>query len=294
WALETGKLSLRFESGRFAIAYDDRQFPLSPRSQKEIQLISRKGSGPNSLTRHAGSFDQLHGLLQQQHYRLAYWRNGPQRVNYRRFFDLSELISLRMELPEVFDTTHELILRLVREGKVTGLRIDHPDGLWNPKQYLERIQAAVRASDAPVYVVVEKVLTGEESLPADWPVAGTTGYDFLNEVNGLFVDAENDETFDALYREFTGSKIDFIKIVYASKKRILLSSFFSELDALTRRLQCVAAASRMGQDFALGQLRAALAEVLAAFPVYRTYIDEQTRNVHAAERDYILKATHAA
>src|SRR5262249_7295863 len=138
------------------------------------------------------------------------------------------------------------------------------------------------------------VLTGEESLPADWPVAGTTGYDFLNEVNGLFVEAENDETFDALYREFTGSKIDFIKIVYASKKRILLSSFFSELDALTRRLQCVAAASRMGQDFALGQLRAALAEVLAAFPVYRTYIDEQTRNVHAAERDYILKATHAA
>jgi (1->4)-alpha-D-glucan 1-alpha-D-glucosylmutase len=292
--LETGKLSLNFQSGRFAIEYYDRKFPLSPRSNKEVlaQLKSRKGL--NSPTRDAISPDQLHGLLQQQHYCLAYWRIGPERINYRRFFDISELVSLRMELPEVFDATHELILRLVREGKVTGLRIDHPDGLWNPRQYLERIQAAVQSSAAPAYVVVEKILTGEESLPADWAVAGTTGYDFLNEVNGLFVDEENRKAFDTLYVGFTGRKISYADVVYASKKGVLLNSFISELDVLTRQLESLAAASRTGQDFTFRQLRAALVEVLAVFPVYRTYIDDKTARVSAAERDYVLQAIRSA
>ena len=241
-----------------------------------------------------GSFDQLHGILQRQHYRFAYWRAAPERINYRRFFDISELISLRMENPEVFEATHGLILRLAREGKVTGLRIDHPDGLWNPKQYLERIQAAVRASGAPLYVVVEKILTDEELLPFDWPVAGTTGYDFLNQVNGLFVNTNNSSEFDAVYHQFTGNQVDFAELIYASKKRILLSSFVSELDALARRLETLATASRAGQDFTYGQMRLALTEVLAAFPVYRTYIDEQTHQLTTTERAHILQATHLA
>src|SRR5436190_4680745 len=183
----------------------------------------------------AHSFDKLHALLQQQHYRLAYWHVAPEQINYRRFFDVSELISLRMELPEVFETTHELVLQWIHEGKVTGLRIDHPDGLWNPKEYLNRIQASVQPSGPPLYIVVEKILTGDESLPLDWPAAGTTGYDFLNQVNGLFVNKENRNSFDSLYREFTQTNIDFETIVNTSKKQVLLTSFLSELDNLTRR-----------------------------------------------------------
>src|SRR5205823_4233712 len=227
---------------------------------------------------------QLDALLKQQHYRLSYWRTSQ--INYRRFFDVTELVSLRMDLPEVFQATHQLLFRLLQEGKVTGLRIDHPDGLWNPKQYFQRLQDASSHS----YVVAEKILTGQEPLPTNWPVAGTTGYDFLNRLNGLFINSANKEAFDDLYRAFTGCQKDFKGVAYDSKKLILQTSFISESNALTHRLKQIAAMTRCGQDFSLDQLHGCLTEIISAFPVYRTYTNEETFEIPLSERTSIEQA----
>lgn len=248
------------------------------------------------------SFNELDRLLRGQHYRLAYWRVGSEEINYRRFFDVSELVSLRVELPQVFESTHGLLDRLLREGSVTGLRIDHPDGLWNPKQYFERLQAffgmpsagCEEGSSAPLYIVAEKILTGGERLPSDWPVAGTTGYDFLNRVNGLFVHRAQAAAFDKFYREFTGLGADFDSMVHAGKMKILRESLISEHLALAQRLKAIAVDTRAGQDITFRQLHSALGEIIAAFPVYRTYITEETRQVPAPERDYIMEAVQLA
>jgi (1->4)-alpha-D-glucan 1-alpha-D-glucosylmutase len=243
----------------------------------------------NGIPGEPRSFDALDQLLRLQHYRLAWWRLGQEEIDYRRFFDIAELISLRMELPQVFEASHRLVLDLLCQNKVTGLRIDHPDGLWNPKAYLERLQEDAGLG-APLYIVVEKILTGDESLPTDWPVAGTTGYEFLNRLNGIFVKRSSQAAFDSLYLEFTGSRADFASTVYAGKIRTLRYSFMSELQALTWRLKDIAADSRFGQDLTFRQLQGALREVIAAFPVYRTYITEETQQVTASEREYILQA----
>jgi (1->4)-alpha-D-glucan 1-alpha-D-glucosylmutase len=245
------------------------------------------------------SFDRLHAIIREQHYRLAYWRVGSEEINYRRFFDVTDLVSLRMELPEVFEATHRLIFQRVREGRVTGLRIDHPDGLWDPQQYLVRLQqhgakelAAVNPS-APqeaLYIVAEKILSGPEPLPADWPVHGTTGYDFLNQVNGLFVDSRAEAKLEALYRKYTEDGADFHSLVYASKKKILETSLVSELNALTHRLKAIATQTRQGMDMTFRQLHSVLAELIAAFPVYRTYVTETSLGLSALESEQIAEA----
>ncbi len=249
------------------------------------------------------SFNDLDQLLRRQHYRLAYWRVGPEEINYRRFFDVTDLVSLRMESPEVFESTHCLLESLLRERHVTGLRIDHPDGLWNPKQYFERLQTFFAPQSVPgnadspqdpLYIVAEKILTGDERLPADWPVAGTTGYDFLNQVNAVFVQRAHAAAFDALYGEFTGLEVNFDSASYAGKMKILKESLISEHQALTQRLKAIAVATRSGQDLAARQLHAALAEIIACFPVYRTYVTEETRQLRPVERDYILEAVQTA
>jgi len=266
------------------------------------------------------SFDRLHAILQEQHYRLVYWRLGPAEINYRRFFDIPELVSLRMELPEVFDATHALVLDLIRKGDVTGLRIDHPDGLWDPRQYFERLQSAIRqeagscespqlaadrgaaekspagAPRAPFYILAEKILSGDEQLPGDWPVAGTTGYDFLNQVNGLFVNRAHRENLDAFYREFAERPPgwSFYRLVNHSKKRILQSSMASDLESLARLLERIASQTRYGLDFAPRQIQLALTEVIAAFPVYRTYVTEQSTKLSWVEKDCVAQAVRDA
>ncbi|HWI59049.1 MAG TPA: malto-oligosyltrehalose synthase, partial [Bacillota bacterium] len=273
-----------------------------PDFRRHLEATQTAFNGQAGLPR---SFDRLHGLLQQQHYRLAYWRVGPEEINYRRFFDITDLVSLRMELFPVFAATHQLVFRLLREGKITGLRIDHPDGLWDPKQYCQRLQAgfgqlitdsgqAAASSPTPLYVVVEKILTGDEPLPPDWPVAGTTGYDFLNRLNGLFVNGVNAGAFDQLYEEFTGCPPEFEALVNRSKKLILHTSLISELRALTHRLKSLAVSTRYGQDFTFNQLHTALFEIIAAFPVYRTYVTAETTEVSPTDRGYILQAVRAA
>ncbi len=243
--LEQGKLRVVEENGEFVIAYYDHKFPIAPESKSSLKHV--------------------HQLLQEQHYRLAYWRIAPHEINYRRFFDITELVSLRMEREEVFESTHKLLFELIDEGLVTGIRIDHPDGLWDPKKYFERLQKR-----GPIYVVAEKILTGDEQLHKDWPVDGTTGYDFLNRLNGIFVEQRNEAAMTKVYQEIAECRDDFEKIVYESKQKVLAMSFQSEINALAHRLKAIP----QGQDFTLPELRAAVTEIATAFLVYRTYATE--------------------
>ncbi|HEX6041348.1 malto-oligosyltrehalose synthase [Longimicrobium sp.] len=242
------------------------------------------------------SFDRLDALLGEQSYRLAFWRVAAEEINYRRFFDVNDLAGVRVEQASVFQETHRLILRLVREGKVTGLRIDHPDGLFHPREYLRDLQReTVGIPPAePFYILVEKILTGTEPLPEDWPVAGTVGYEFLNEVNGLFVDPRNEERMDAIYRAFTGARMEFTDLVYEKKRLILRSSLISELTVLTTMLDRISERNRCSRDFTWGALRDALREVVACFPVYRTYVDAFAGQVHDRDRQYVDLAVRRA
>jgi (1->4)-alpha-D-glucan 1-alpha-D-glucosylmutase len=235
------------------------------------------------------SFEKLDALIQRQHYRLAYWRVAVEEINYRRFFDVTEMVALKMELPEVFCETHRTVFQWIERGKVTGLRIDHPDGLWEPKQYLERLQ-----KNGPLYVVVEKILCGDERLPRDWPADGTTGYDFLNRANGLFVDGRNADAFGQIYREFTGENSNFESIVCQSRKQVLERAFASELNSLVRRLKNLAAGTRDGWNFSIGQLRGALVGIIASFSVYRTYITEDAATVSEQDRAVVKTAIKVA
>jgi (1->4)-alpha-D-glucan 1-alpha-D-glucosylmutase len=289
--LQAGKLRLVFEYQKRSIAYHDRRLPLSPQSAEAISKdVSEHGADFvtatfNGTPGNPQSFERLAALLQQQHYLLAFWRTGLQQINYRRFFDINELISLRVELPEVFDAAHTLVLSLVKQGKVAGLRIDHPDGLWDPKKYCSWLRE--KAPDA--YTVVEKILTGDEQLPDDWPVEGTTGYDFLNRVNGLFVNQSNKESFDSIYREFSRCKDNYRAIVYEAKKRIVLNSFPAGLNFLTNQLRRIAEHAGFHQ-LTFDKLREALVEVIAEFPVYRTYVTEETNELSAAEKKDVDQA----
>ncbi|HEX2079046.1 MAG TPA: malto-oligosyltrehalose synthase [Longimicrobium sp.] len=242
------------------------------------------------------SFDALDRLLGEQAYRLAYWRVAAEEINYRRFFDVNDLAGVRVERGRVFQATHRLIRTLVHEGVVTGLRIDHPDGLYDPRRYLVNLQRMAMGLERTenFYVLVEKILTGDEPLPDEWPVEGTVGYEFLNRVNGLFVAAANEEKMDAIYRAFTGLRDDFETLVYEKKRLILRSSLVSELTVLTTLLDRISERNRCSRDFTWGSLRDALREVIACFPVYRTYIEAGSGAVTERDRGYVEQAVELA
>jgi (1->4)-alpha-D-glucan 1-alpha-D-glucosylmutase len=235
------------------------------------------------------SFDPLHDLLEHQPYRLAYWRTAVDEINYRRFFDINELIGLRMEEAEVFDATHRRLRQLIASAQITGLRIDHPDGLFDPAEYFRRLQQM--AADArqepssgtpPFYVVAEKILSAGERLRDDWPVAGTTGYDFLNLVCGLFIDGRYVQRLRRVYTRFTGRQDAFDEVVYASKRTIMLTTMASELNVLAHALNRISERDRRHRDFTLNSCGTVLREVIACFPVYRTYIS--ARGLDAFDR----------
>src|SRR5437867_3548653 len=245
------------------------------------------------------SFDELHELIKTQAYRLAYWRVAADDINYRRFFDINDLAGLRMENQAVFDATHHLVRQLIRDGKVDGLRIDHPDGLYNPAQYFHRLQCQrdcpslnKECNSKTVYVVIEKILASGERLPEDWPIYGTTGYDFANLVNGLFVDPDSVSKMDRVYRAFLGQRCDFDTLLYQSKKIVMHSALASELNVLANILSRIALAERHTCDFTLNSLRDALSEIVANFPVYRTYITET--HLSEPDRAYIEEAVQSA
>jgi (1->4)-alpha-D-glucan 1-alpha-D-glucosylmutase len=231
------------------------------------------------------SFDLLHALLEEQPYRLAYWLVATDEINYRRFFDINDLAALRTEDIEVFNETHKLILDLVATGRLDGLRIDHPDGLYNPHEYFSRLQAFAAGEEldnrsryteepddmVPLYVVVEKILADFESLPKNWPVSGTTGYEFSNLLNGLFVNSAAEKTMTSIYYRFIGEKLDYEQLLYDSKRLIIRSSMAGELNVLASLLYRLAQANRRTRDLTFNSLRDGLIEVVCFFPVYRTY-----------------------
>ena len=222
------------------------------------------------------SFENLHELIKVQAFRLANWRVAADDINYRRFFDINDLAGIRMESETVFEATHRLVLRLMADGKVDGLRLDHPDGLYDPAQYFERLKRSIalatKSENGAHYVVIEKILIGSERLPAGWAVCGTTGYDFANLVNGLFVEPAAVVRLERIYRNFTNEQIYFEDLAYRCRKLIMRVALASELNLLANHLTRIALSKRRTCDFTLNSLRDALTEVVASFPVYRTYV----------------------
>ena len=277
------------------------------RSAEMQPIIQRAVTAINGVEGNPQSFDQLHRLLDAQPYRLASWRTSAEEINYRRFFDVNDLVGLRMENPEVFRETHCLIRSLVATHKVTGLRIDHCDGMFNPRQYLIRLQLLYLASQCggpeprqetaangiersildpvrgydwsksqgPLYTVVEKILEPHEYLPPEWPVRGTSGYDFVYLANGIFIQTANEKRFNAIYDHVLGHTADPDEIIYRSKLQVMQTALASEVYVLTNLLSRIAASNRRARDFTDNILETVIRETIASFPVYRTYIDDR-------------------
>jgi (1->4)-alpha-D-glucan 1-alpha-D-glucosylmutase len=258
-------------------------FETSPRL---AQFVDENVAIFNGTPGDARSFDRFEQLLDAQAYRLAHWRVAGESINYRRFFDINALAAIRMEDERVFEATHPLVFQLIRDGKVTGMRIDHPDGLYAPSDYFARLRNAIPG----LFVVVEKILEGQERMPVSWQVDGTTGYEFLNTVNGLFVDGKGLEPLTALYQRFTGLTQRFDDLVYEKKKALMRSAMASEVSMLAQRLSRLSESNRRTRDFTLNNLTAALTEFVARLPVYRTYIGGSDRSsIEARDRMYIEK-----
>lgn len=260
--LERGELVIADSSDGPVVKYYDAEFPLSPHSLAE-------GAG------------DVASLLERQHYRLAHWKTANRELNYRRFFAVNELVAIRVERREVFNQTHALILGLVESGAVTGLRIDHPDGLRDPTTYLDELRAA--APDA--WITVEKILEPGEPLPPQWKVAGTTGYDFLNRAMGVLIDPEGRDPMTELFRDFTGVVAEYPALLHEKKHFVLDTMFGGETNRLLTILVDICSRNRLYRDHTRRELEGALAELLACFPVYRTYprpdggLSEQDRGV---------------
>jgi (1->4)-alpha-D-glucan 1-alpha-D-glucosylmutase len=232
----------------------------------------------------------LDALIQDQHWRAAYFRVAADDINYRRFFNINELAGLRMELPELFDHAHRFIFSLLEDGTLEGLRIDHVDGLLDPKGYLLRLR---QAAPRPFYLVVEKILSRHESLREDWPVQGTTGYEFANLVVGLLVDPAGEEGFTRAYTEFIRGAEPFAETVRDCKLRIMLNEMASELNTLARDAARVARQNPRTSDFTRNILQRALKEIIACFPVYRTYVDGAASPTKSDRRDIDWAITQA-
>ncbi|MBV8979910.1 MAG: malto-oligosyltrehalose synthase, partial [Acidimicrobiia bacterium] len=231
----------------------------------------------------------LDDFLQRQNYRLAFWGTARRELDYRRFFDISELAGVRVEEMQVFEDTHRLVLEWLADGSLAGVRVDHIDGLRDPEEYLGRLRSAVPEG----WIVVEKILEDEERLPASWPVGGTTGYDFTNLVTGLFVDPAGEQALTDFYGSFTGAPAQWEEVASASKELVVRDVLASEVARLTALFSEVAAAHRSTRDYTRWELREALAEVLVAFPVYRTYA-VAGRPASDVDRQYVSHAVETA
>ncbi|MCL6622634.1 MAG: malto-oligosyltrehalose synthase [Syntrophobacterales bacterium] len=251
----------------------------------------------NGTRGEAASFDLLDRLLGLQAYRLAWWQVALDFINYRRFFSVNDLIGLRVEDPQVFEASHALLFHLVREDKIAGLRIDHIDGLFDPAGYLQRLAEQLRGlvperGREPFFVVVEKILAPGETLPPEWPVAGTTGYDFLDRVTGLFVHPGGLDKVRRIYARFTGMADSWPEVVYEKKKLVLESLFGGELENLGHQLRLLAEQDRQARDIPRADLREALEEVIASLPQYRTYI--RSLEVRPMDQDCLERGLAAA
>ncbi len=339
--LESHKFTVVRKGPDFVVRYEDRSFPVAPRSLYEIlntaasaahneelaALADALSELPSPAVTDAGSIvrrqrdkkvlygwlerligenpdlaaeidrvlaalnsdsDRLHQFLERQNYRLAYWRMAARDVGYRRFFDINSLVGLRMEDPTVFRATHTRTLKLVATGEVTGLRVDHPDGLRDPLEYFERLREA--CPDA--WIVAEKILSTGEAIRENWPIDGTTGYDFMNMAGGLFVDPAGAEPMTELYRGFTGESVDFQTYLKAKKQLAMRESLGSDVNRLTGLFLAVCENHRLHRDYTRHECHEVLRAALACFKVYRTYVrdngdrsTEDRRQIESAIED---------
>ncbi|HKX10909.1 MAG TPA: malto-oligosyltrehalose synthase [Stellaceae bacterium] len=248
---------------------------LARASPEASEALARSAGALNGRVGEPASFFILHRLLERQAYRLAFWHVSADEINYRRFFDINELAGIRVERAEVFETVHRFIASLIANGDVQGLRIDHVDGLFHPREYLTRLVALAGdppQSAAPLYLVVEKILAAHEALRETWPVAGTTGYDFLNQVNALLLHPGGAHALSRAYQRFTGREDDYDDVVHTCKRLVIQALLGSELNVLAREFDRIAQRHWRTRDHTLETLRAALVEIAACFPVYRTYV----------------------
>jgi (1->4)-alpha-D-glucan 1-alpha-D-glucosylmutase len=270
---------------------------LAASSATVAALIAESVMRFNGVAGQPRSFDDLDALLNAQSYRVAHWRVASEEINYRRFFDVNQLAALRMEDEVVFDEVHRFVFDLVQRGAVTGLRIDHVDGLFAPEDYLRRLQERCGAGAAdPFFVVVEKILGSGEQLSTDWPVHGTTGYEFAAVLNNLFVDRRNEAAFDDIYRLFLRERrerLPFHELAYRSKKVVMHETMSGDINSLGHQLNRLSERNRHFRDFTLYSLISTLQEVIACFPVYRTYI---TASDPISEHDqrYVVAAVEQA
>lgn len=255
--------------------------------RKTLDVFLKKINGVPGVP---ASFDQLDRLIEDQHYRLARWKTGTHEINYRRFFAIDSLVGLHMEKAEVFRASHELLGRLVREGKVAGLRIDHIDGLRQPADYLRRLQSLERPdASKPLYVIVEKILARDETLPDDWAAHGTTGYEFIPQLAGVLSDSSCESELDKIYADVTGETASLDDEIYAKKRQIIAEMFVNAVSNLGAELVEILAVDRRWRDLTRHELTTAVSELIANLPVYRTYRRRQ-EPVSTADRGVIEKA----
>src|SRR6266545_756727 len=289
--LDRGELQLNLIDGQLVLKYFDHRLPINPRDIPELQGLAEMAPDAaarviaefNGTPGDPRSFDRLHELLEAQAFRLSYWRTAAHEINYRRFFDVNSLAGLRVEDEHVFAAIHRLLATLLQEERVTGVLIDHPDGLFDPAKYFEMLQSLAvqawsrerRPGSRTLYVVCEKILSGRERLPSGWCVHGTTGYNFLNQVNGLFVQPGHARRMRRTYAKLTGRTQSFDDLLYETKRLIMDTSMASELTVLAHMLDRIGETNRKSRDFTLNSVRDMLVEVVACFPVYRTYVNEQ-------------------
>lgn len=300
---------------------------LTTKSKSVLDFIQERLKRINGQKGEAATFDALDQLLNQQSYRLSYWRVAAHEINYRRFFNINELAALRIEEEKVFLAHHQLLLKLLTEDKIQGVRIDHPDGLYDPPGYFRRLQKEYVMSrwkaehpnvssdsafesagkqveqflrkrgqeiEPPLFTVVEKILDRKEPLPADWLIDGTVGYGFLNALSGLFIDNRQEKDFQNIYRDFIGEEMDYPQLVYEKKKLFAAFYMTSELNTLGHRLNLLSEHNRCYRDFTLNDLVTALREIIACFPVYRTYITPEGNALSEQEEKFIRTAVEKA
>ena len=236
------------------------------------------------------NLDALDDFLNQQNYRLAYWKTADQQLSYRRFFDVNTLIGLRVEREHVFDETHALILDWLKRGVLDGVRVDHPDGLRDPLEYFKRLRE--RAPDA--YIVGEKILEPGEFLRESWPIEGTSGYDFLNVVAGVLVAPEGMMELSSVYGGFTGQPTDFHAVAHEKKINVTQEGLGSDVNRLTSLFVEICEANRDQRDYTRAEVRRAIREVAACFAIYRTYVVPERDEITAEDRHYITEATDCA
>ena len=276
----------------------ERRCAEAPQVQRAIEKALAQINGKPGDPR---SFDALDELLNAQSYRLAFWRVAAEEINYRRFFDVNDLAAIRVELPKVFDAVHRLALDLVSAGAVTGLRIDHPDGLYLPREYFEKLQQrcakalgiGLPQDGRAIYMLAEKILTASEALRKDWLMHGTTGYDFANQVTQLLVDSSAETEITKTFHRFIGHSMPFGHLLYAKKLQVMKLALANDVDVLSNMLDRLSEQNRWYRDFTLESLSRAVRETIACFPVYRTYLTPG-QPVSEEDRQIVERAITAA